>query len=410
MKKSKHYALLILSACMLFFGCEKDPTASFSVSATLVETNQVVAFTNSSVDADHYEWYFGDGTMSTDVNPTHSYSQAGYYIVTLIAYSKSGRKMDDAYRVFLEVVNPTQLTITVFMDGAPLNGCQVVLFDNYTNWLNNVSSVASATTNSLGKVTFTGCTNTIYYADFYYNSTYYGNITTSALTLHVENTCSVYLANKQITFNNPTYTPITINVSGFASRSIPAGGSTTYQVSGSSVTFTASTSGSYSDGSPMALTMNWSGTVTLSGSVTNYTLNVGTQYFFMYLSNNTGYTMNSIYSNYGNSSYQVIVSASIPSNNVKYNMGYHHALYNTQVRAFVTGGYYYWTNGVHFNFPNTSNQSVWFTASKSTSASKDELFNGVLFPESRELEPFVDRKLMFKETPETVRLLPNSFK
>jgi PKD repeat protein len=115
MKKSKHYALLILSACMLFFGCEKDPTASFSVSATLVETNQVVAFNNSSVDADHYEWYFGDGTMSTDVNPTHSYSQAGYYIVTLIAYSKSGRKMDDAYRVFLEVVNPTQLTITVLV-------------------------------------------------------------------------------------------------------------------------------------------------------------------------------------------------------------------------------------------------------------------------------------------------------
>lgn len=40
-------------------------------------------FTNLSQNADSYEWDFGDGTTSTEVNPVHEYSQPGTYDVSL---------------------------------------------------------------------------------------------------------------------------------------------------------------------------------------------------------------------------------------------------------------------------------------------------------------------------------------
>ncbi|HNP49820.1 MAG TPA: PKD domain-containing protein, partial [Bacteroidia bacterium] len=47
----------------------------------------VVHFDNSSLNAVHYFWDFGDGTTSTDVSPDHTYTQAGDYNVKLIVQS-----------------------------------------------------------------------------------------------------------------------------------------------------------------------------------------------------------------------------------------------------------------------------------------------------------------------------------
>jgi len=46
-----------------------------------------VTFINLSVGADRFVWDFGDGTGSTDVNPTHTYSDPGVYDVTLVGSS-----------------------------------------------------------------------------------------------------------------------------------------------------------------------------------------------------------------------------------------------------------------------------------------------------------------------------------
>lgn len=142
----KHFVILLaLTASLLsLVSCEEEPVASFTVSSTLVGTNQNVTFTNTSADADHFEWFFGDGTSSTDENPTHSYSQQGNYIVTLVAYSKSGRKLDDAYQAYVWVLNPyevifhnptyTPITITVTNYGTqtiPVDGS--VTFEVFTS-------------------------------------------------------------------------------------------------------------------------------------------------------------------------------------------------------------------------------------------------------------------------------------
>ncbi len=63
-----------------------DPIlAAFEATPLTGPTPLSVTFLNQSSNATSYLWDFGDGTTSTDVNPTHIYTQAGAYTVTLQA-------------------------------------------------------------------------------------------------------------------------------------------------------------------------------------------------------------------------------------------------------------------------------------------------------------------------------------
>jgi PKD repeat protein len=77
-------------------GCQKQPSASFTASKTNVVTGEAITFTNTSKDASSYKWNFGDGTSSDVASPTHAYENPGTYTVTLTAYSKNGKKSDNA--------------------------------------------------------------------------------------------------------------------------------------------------------------------------------------------------------------------------------------------------------------------------------------------------------------------------
>lgn len=58
--------------------CIPNGTLSFTQTAC-----NPVAFTNTSVNAFGFNWNFGDFSSSLATNPTHSYPQAGFYVVTL---------------------------------------------------------------------------------------------------------------------------------------------------------------------------------------------------------------------------------------------------------------------------------------------------------------------------------------
>ncbi len=68
-----------------------EPLASFTVTSPTVYCSiptAAVVFNNTTIGADGvttYLWNFGDGNTSTDKNPTHIYTTAGDYIVTLTA-------------------------------------------------------------------------------------------------------------------------------------------------------------------------------------------------------------------------------------------------------------------------------------------------------------------------------------
>jgi len=68
----------------------QSPDAIASVSGTSGCAPYSVTFTNTSVNAAGYLWDFGDGTSSTQTAPSHIYTAAGDYTITLIATSASG--------------------------------------------------------------------------------------------------------------------------------------------------------------------------------------------------------------------------------------------------------------------------------------------------------------------------------
>lgn len=66
------------------------PVAAFTPSPSDGCINLDVAFTNASSGAGFYQWDFGDGNTSGLFEPFHQYTQAGTYIVTLIAENVNG--------------------------------------------------------------------------------------------------------------------------------------------------------------------------------------------------------------------------------------------------------------------------------------------------------------------------------
>jgi len=106
--KTKLLLASFLIGVMIITGCQKEPTACFSVSSSSVKVNQKINFTNCSTNAVLYEWEFGDGGKSTEKNPSHTYSNAGNFTITLKTKSKNGKKIDS---------KTTSVTITPLIKG-----------------------------------------------------------------------------------------------------------------------------------------------------------------------------------------------------------------------------------------------------------------------------------------------------
>lgn len=85
------------------------PNARFRATPLFGESPLRVFFTNESVsslpdDELSYVWQFGDGEVSTDTNPAHTFSQEGTYQVILRAYSKLNQQ-SASYSVPISVID-----------------------------------------------------------------------------------------------------------------------------------------------------------------------------------------------------------------------------------------------------------------------------------------------------------------
>jgi PKD repeat protein len=83
---------LILFTVFILSNCIKpeetvEPVACFEVSKENAVINESISFTNCSQNSESYIWNFGDGTTSTDNDPTHTYSEAGSFTINLLAES-----------------------------------------------------------------------------------------------------------------------------------------------------------------------------------------------------------------------------------------------------------------------------------------------------------------------------------
>lgn len=94
------YAPGVYTVCLTVFtdaGCDSTycqsitvlakPTANFSFQNNVCKNQQPIQFLNSSTNPTgniiSYEWFFGDGNLSTQINPQHTYTTAGVYDVKL---------------------------------------------------------------------------------------------------------------------------------------------------------------------------------------------------------------------------------------------------------------------------------------------------------------------------------------
>jgi PKD repeat protein len=75
MKKTiKLFSIVAVLATLLFASCKKEdmsPVADFTMSPNdTIHYTESITFNNTSKNADTYLWNFGDGTASTEINPT----------------------------------------------------------------------------------------------------------------------------------------------------------------------------------------------------------------------------------------------------------------------------------------------------------------------------------------------------
>ena len=84
--------LLLFIVLIISNSCKKEPlpTVLFTFSPESGFVNDIITFTNTSLDAISYSWDFGDGSSSTDQNPTHGYTAAGTFTITLTATGDGG--------------------------------------------------------------------------------------------------------------------------------------------------------------------------------------------------------------------------------------------------------------------------------------------------------------------------------
>lgn len=80
----------MLIAVVALSSCAVKPKASFTVPTKKFVAPAEVSFTNTSGNAESYEWDFGDGATSMEAAPKHRYSHSGNY--TVILKAKKGSK------------------------------------------------------------------------------------------------------------------------------------------------------------------------------------------------------------------------------------------------------------------------------------------------------------------------------
>ena len=89
--------------------------ALFETDTTLICGSADVQFTNLSVSnqpISSYYWSFGDGGISNAVNPLHTYTQAGTYLVKLVATTLSGCVDSFTLAAPIRIIAPPEIQVT----------------------------------------------------------------------------------------------------------------------------------------------------------------------------------------------------------------------------------------------------------------------------------------------------------
>lgn len=101
--------------------CYTLPVANFTITGNGCMASCSILFSNNSTDATSYSWNFGDGSNSTEANPTHEYQNGGSYTVTLTATNLYGSALANQ-SVLIQSENDPCEGVTCLNGGTCVNG------------------------------------------------------------------------------------------------------------------------------------------------------------------------------------------------------------------------------------------------------------------------------------------------
>jgi hypothetical protein len=166
----KKILYLSLALSLTMFSCRQAPRASFSTENAEPEVGQEVYFDNGSQNADDYEWDFGDGYISYEVNPVHIYAGTGSFDVTLTATSHSG--LTDKASMTINVMIPTLLEIEVleYWHEYVIPDARVRMYPTLIDWEDENNMESEGYTDEDGIVVFSNLSPFVYYVDVWAES------------------------------------------------------------------------------------------------------------------------------------------------------------------------------------------------------------------------------------------------
>jgi PKD repeat protein len=161
----KTFRLFFLLLPVILVSCEKTPYAGFHIDTVNPEVGQEVFFINDSQNSNSFEWDFGDGFISNEINPSHVYMATGTFEVKLTSYSDNG--YEDVASMTIRVLVPTLLVIEVreYYDQYVVPDASVILYPTLTDWDGQTNSIAEGFTNSDGVIVFSGLDPFVHYVD-----------------------------------------------------------------------------------------------------------------------------------------------------------------------------------------------------------------------------------------------------
>lgn len=135
---------------LILTGCSKDPISNFAYTPANPLAGEEVFFENLSVDAEAFEWRFGDGTATSEISPSHIFTDGGTYTVELSALGhRRGIDISTA-TITVKALDPTA-DFSIYTDLPDANGdpvpyeTDVVFVGEYVEFFN--TSVEALTYN-----------------------------------------------------------------------------------------------------------------------------------------------------------------------------------------------------------------------------------------------------------------------
>jgi PKD repeat protein len=163
MKKSILFFAIIP---LLFAGCSKDPVSRFVVDETELGIGETFYFTNRSIDAESFEWDFGDGFIANSFNASHYYDSDGTYTVSLKAFFKG--RIDISYTTIQVLGASLQITVKEYYEPNYLvPDISVRLYASVNDWEDEHNMVAEGFTSSSGVIRFDHLARQRYYVDIW---------------------------------------------------------------------------------------------------------------------------------------------------------------------------------------------------------------------------------------------------